>query len=326
MCTAITYQTKDFYFGRNLDLEYHYREAVTVTPRNYIFPFRNGTTLSQHYAMIGMATVSKGYPLYYEATNEKGLSLAGLNFPQNAVYYEYVEGKRNLAPFELIPWLLGTCSGVQEALGMIEKINLWNEAFSQDFPLSPLHFLLADRERAVVLEPLAEGLKIYDNPVGVLTNNPPFEYHMHNLANYINLTTEPPVNRLCPSLDLKPYSLGMGAIGLPGDPSSASRFVRAAFTKLNSVSGESEAENVSQFFHILTSVEQVRGVTKVHEGEYEYTLYSSCCNADRGIYYYTTYADRSISSVDMHQEDLEQNTLFSYPLIFQHQVPYQNTR
>lgn len=314
MCTAITYRTGNFYFGRNLDLEYHYREGVTITPRNYPFILRGGTTLSRHYAMIGMATVSEGYPLYYEATNEKGLSLAGLSFPQNAVYYEHAEDKHNVAPFELIPWLLGTCASVQEALEKLHNINLWNTPFSKEFPLSPLHWLLADKERALVLEPLKTGLKIHDNPVGVLTNNPPFDFHMHNLANYINLTSEPPANRLCPSLDLKPYSLGMGAIGLPGDPSSASRFIRATFTKLNSISGEGEAESVSQFFHILGSVEQVRGVTMVREDEYEYTLYSSCCNTDRGIYYYTTYEDRSITAIDMHKENLEGNALISIPL------------
>lgn len=316
MCTAITYQTKSFYFGRNLDLNYHYREAVTVTPRNYPFVFRDGTTLSRHYAMIGMATVSDGYPLYYEATNEKGLSLAGLNFPKNATYYEYAEGKRNVAPFELIPWLLGTCRSVQEALVSLADLNLWNTPFSTEFPLSPLHFLLADKERAVVLEPLTTGLKIHENPVGVLTNEPPFDFHMYNLANYINLTNAPPTNRFAKTLKLTPYSLGMGAIGLPGAPSSASRFVRAAFTKLNSVSGESEEESVSQFFHILTSVEQVRGVTEVRENEYEFTLYSSCCNADRGVYYYTTYDDRHITAVDMHKEDLEGRDVIAIPVVY----------
>lgn len=324
MCTAITYQTKSFYFGRNLDLEYHYREAVTVTPRNYPFVLRNGTTLSHHYAMIGMATVEDGYPLYYEATNEKGLSLAGLNFPHSATYYEHAEGKYNVAPFELIPWLLGTCASVREALIRLKELNLWKVPFSEKFPLSPLHFLLADKTQAVVLEPLKEGLRIQENPVGVLTNEPPFDFHLYHLAHYINLTSKPPQNRFAEQLALAPYSLGMGAIGLPGDPSSASRFVRATFTKLNSISGESESESVSQFFHILTSVEQVRGVTEVRENEHEFTLYSSCCNTDTGVYYYTTYQDQAVIAVDMHAEDLDGNSLVSYPLISKWSVRYQN--
>lgn len=324
MCTAITYQTKDFYFGRNLDLERSYRESVTITPRNYKFVFRNGRVLEHHYAMIGMATISGGYPLYYEATNEKGLSLAGLNFPRNAVYYSKDETKDNITPFELIPWILGQCDSVDEALKKIGNMNLWDVSFSDEFPLSPLHWLLADKERAVTLEPMDDGLKIYENPFGVLTNNPPFDFHIYNIANYINLTSLPPENRFSSIVDLKPYSLGMGAIGLPGDPSSASRFVKAVFTKLNSVSGDTESESISQFFHILASVAQQRGITCVRDKEYEYTLYSSCCNTTKGIYYYTTYENSQITAVNMFKEDLDGQDLVSYPLIAGQQIMEQN--
>lgn len=324
MCTAATYLTKDFYFGRNLDLHMSYQETVTVTPRNYPFHFRCGKVLTQHYAMIGMATVASDYPLYYEATNEKGLSLAGLNFPQNAVYYPKAEDMDNIAPFELIPWLLGQCATVAEAMQYIEHLNIWNTPFSPQFPLSPLHWILSDRTRSIVLEPMADGLKVYENPVGILTNNPPFDFHMYNLANYMNVTSAIPSNRFAESVDLKPYSLGMGSIGLPGDLSSASRFVKAAFTKLNSRSGSSESESVSQFFHILGSVAQQNGLTAVEGGQYEYTIYSSCCNTDKGIYYYTTYENSQISAVSMHNEDLEGKTLISYPLIKGQQVRMQN--
>lgn len=313
MCTAITLRTGDFYFGRNLDLEYHYNEAVTVTPRNFVFNFRNGKTVTNHQAIIGMATVSDGYPLYYDATNEKGLSIAGLNFPDNAVYYPESDSKENITPFELIPYILGLCSSVDEALAKIDNMNLWNVPFSKSFPLSPLHWILADKNRCVTLEPMKDGLKIYENTVGVLTNNPPFDYHMYNLANYINLTTAQPENRF--GADLKPYSLGMGAIGLPGDLSSASRFVRATFTKINSVSGKSEEESVSRFFHILSSVEQVKGLNSVRDDEYEYTVYSSCCNTDKGIYCYITYENRQITAVDMNKEDLDGEEIITFPLV-----------
>ena len=324
MCTAITYQTKDFYFGRNLDLEYSYHETVTITPRKYEFHFRNGACISTHYALIGMATVSDGYPLYYEATNEMGLSLAGLNFPGNAVYYPYAPNMDNVAPFELIPWVLCQCATVAEAMSKIECLNLWNVPFSEAFRLSPLHWILADKSRSIVLEPMKDGLHIHENPVGILTNNPPFDFHLYNLANYMNLTSQPPENRFSNLVDLKPFCLGMGAIGLPGDPSSPSRFVRAAFTKFNSVSGDSESESTSQFFHILGSVAQQRGVTNVRNEEYEFTLYSSCCNTDKGIYYYTTYENSQITAVDMHKENLDGSTLARFPLIQTQQIFWQN--
>ena len=312
MCTAITLKNADFYFGRNLDLYYHYNEAVTVAPRNFLFDFRNGKTLADHYAIIGMATVSGGYPLYYDATNEKGLSMAGLNFPDNATYLPESDSKENIAPFELIPYILGLCATVDEALDKIININLWNIPFSDEFPLSPLHWIIADKKRCITLEPMCDGLKIYENPIGVLTNNPPFDYHMHNLANYINLTTAQPEDRF--GADLKPYSLGMGAIGLPGDLSSASRFVRAAFNKINSTSGESEEECVNRFFHILTSVEQIKGLNRVREDECEHTVYSSCCNTDRGIYYYATYNNREITAVNMNKVNLNGDKIVSYKL------------
>lgn len=324
MCTAAVYLTKDCYFGRNLDLHMSYHEAVTVMPRNYPLRFRYGETLQRHYAMIGMATVSEGYPLYYEATNEMGLSLAGLNFPQNAVYYNKDSSKDNIAPFELIPWILAQCATVAEARENLSNLNLWNIPFSQTLPLSPLHWILADKNQCLVLEPMAEGLKVYENPVGILTNNPPFDFHMYNLANFINVTPQIPVNRFSNKIDLMPYSLGMGGIGIPGDLSSASRFVKAAFTKLNSISGDTETESVSQFFHILGSVIQQRGLTAVEGGHYEYTIYSSCCNTDKGIYYYTTYKNSQISAVNMYNENLEGTTVISYPLVTDQQIHYQN--
>jgi len=324
MCTAVTYKTKDFYFGRNLDLEYRYNENVTVTPRCYPFHFRNGEVMERHFAMIGMATVVDGYPLYYEATNEAGLSVAGLNFPRNAVYQPKRDDRDNVAPFEFIPWILGKCETVNEAVRLMEKMNLWNTPFSEQFPLSPLHWIIADKNRAVTAEPLERGTVIYENPVGVLTNNPPFDYHMYNLANYMTLTSDPPENRFGGNMELSPYSLGMGAIGLPGDPSSASRFVRASFTKMNSPIMESEAESVTQFFHILGSVEQQKGVTCVRAGEYEYTVYSSCCNTDTGVYYYTTYNNSCICAVDMKKEDPFGERVVSYPLSESPRILFQN--
>ena len=314
MCTAATYKTKDHYFGRTLDYEYSYQETVTVTPRKYPFQFRKMGELESHYAMIGMAFVVDDYPLYYDATNEKGLSMAGLNFVGNAVYCEAVPGKDNVAQFELIPWILGQCANVTEVKEALKKINVLNVSFSEKLPVAQLHWMISDKESSITLECVAEGLKVYDNPVGVLTNNPPFDMQMFNLNNYMGLSTEASVNRFSKDLELSAYSRGMGAMGMPGDLSSASRFVRVAFTKMNAVSGDSESESISQFFHILGSVEQQRGCVHMGEGQYEITIYTSCCNTDKGIYYYTTYENSQITGVDMHAEDLDGRKLIAYPL------------
>lgn len=324
MCTAATYRTKDHYFGRTLDYEVSYGEEVVVTPRNFPFHFRHMGGLSSHYAIIGMATVAGEYPLYYDATNEKGLSMAGLNFPGNADYKPLAEGKDNVATFELIPWLLGQCATVEEAKAYLARMNLANTPFSPQFPVSTLHWIIADRDCAITVESVREGIRIYDNPVGILTNNPPFDYQMTNLTNFMSLSTEPPENHFSDQLDLAPYSRGMGMLGMPGDLSSASRFVRVAFTKLHSVSGTSESESISQFFHILGSVAQQRGCVHMGEGKYEITIYTSCCNTDRGIYYYTTYENSQITGVDLHREDLNGQQLSRYPLITGQQIHMQN--
>ena len=313
MCTAITYKTSDHYFGRTLDLEYCYNERVTVTPRNYKFDFRQKLPMKKHYAIIGMATVIDDYPLYYDAVNEYGLAMAGLNFPGNAHYFPVYSNKDNITPFEFIPWILGQCKNLNEARELLEHINLCNINFNEAFPLSPLHWMIADKDRAIVVESMKEGLKIYDNPVGVMTNNPPFDYHMLHLCDYMNLTTVDPINHFS-KIDLKPYSRAMGAMGLPGDWSSASRFVRAAFVKLNGVSGDSEDESVGQFFHMLGFVQMQRGCVYMADGSADITQYTSCMNTDKGIYYYTTYENQCIQAVDMHQCDLDSENLVTYPL------------
>ena len=324
MCTAVTYKTKDFYFGRTLDYEFSYNEEITITPRNYEFKFRNKGSISNHYAIIGMAYMAENYPLYYDAINEKGLGMAGLNFVGNAYYNEQEEGKDNIAQFEFIPWILSQCATVKEAKVLIEKINILNVSFNDQLPLSQLHWIIADAESSITVEAVKEGIKVYDNPVGVLTNNPTFDKQLYALNNYINLSNKSPRNTFATDLKLQQYSRGMGAIGLPGDLSSQSRFVRATFVKMNSVSTDEENESVSQFFHILNSVDQQRGCCQLDDGKYEITIYTSCCNATKGVYYYTTYNNHQITAVNMHKEDLNVNQLIRYPLISGEHINFQN--
>ena len=324
MCTAVTYKTKDFYFGRTLDYEFSYKEEVTVTPHNFPFHFRHMGTLQQHYAIIGMAFVQDQYPLYYDAVNEKGLGMAGLNFVGNAFFGDVVEGRDNVPVFEFIPWILSQCATVGQARELIEKINLTNEAFSAQLPCASLHWLIADREEAITVEAMADGIHVHPNPVGVLTNNPPFEQQLFRLNDFRHLSPKDPENTFSKDLELSRYSRGMGAMGLPGDLSSQSRFVRVSFVKMNSVSEETEEKSVSQFFHILGAVDQQRGCCDVGKGEYEITIYTSCCNADKGIYYYTTYDNHQITAVDMHKENLDGSDLARFPLIQTQQIFRQN--
>lgn len=322
MCTAATYQSKDFYMGRTLDYEFSYGEEIAVMPRNYPLVFRHDGQISHHYAIIGMAHMA-GYPLYYDAVNEKGLGMAGLNFVGNAVYAQVEDGRRNVAQFEFIPWLLSQCADLKEARALLAEMNLVGTPFSEQLPSSPLHWIIADKTGAITVESVASGLKIHENPVGVLTNNPPFETQMFLLNNYQGLSASQPENTFATELPLQKYSRGMGALGLPGDLSSASRFARAAFTKLHAVSGEGEMESVGQFFHILGSVDQQRGCCEVEKGKYEITIYTSCWNAQKGIYYYTTYTGHQITAVDLHREDLDAQEIVCYPMLQEERIFWQ---
>ena len=324
MCTAACFKAIDCYFGRNLDYEFSYGEQIVITPRNYEYHFRHVKKPESQYALIGMAHVSENYPLYYDAMNEKGLGMAGLNFVGNAHVNPVTSGKENIASFEFIPWVLCQCQNVKEVIHLVKEINLCDTPFSDSFPPASLHYMISDSQQTITLEFMKDGLHIYDNPVGVLTNNPPFDKQMFNLNNYMSLSPRQPENLFSPDVPLSTYSRGMGALGLPGDLSSTSRFVRAAFANQNAVKGKDEKENVSQFFHILGSVEQQKGLCEVREGQYEYTIYTSCCNLNKGIYYYNTYHGHSIKAVNMHHVDLDGQSLTCYPMMDEEDFVAQN--
>jgi len=315
MCTAISWRGSRHYFGRNLDLERCYGESVAVTPRNYPLCLRRGETLRRHHAMIGMAHMALGYPLYYEATNECGLSAAGLNFPVSAVYHPYRQGKTNLAPFELIPWLLGSCATLDEAHAALETVNIQAENFSPGLPATPLHWLVADEHGALTVESTAEGLQIYENDIGVLTNEPPFPFHRANLRRYATVTPRPVEGAL---------GRGGGSAGLPGGLDSASRFVRAAFTAANALRGEGDEREVSRFFHLLGAVAQTDGCVLLPDGTSQHTVYSCCCDTAGGIYYYTTYHNSALTAVDLHHEDPEGTAVVAYPMDTAPQIRREN--
>lgn len=325
MCTSIAMKTNDFYFGRTMDLEYELFDYAVLTPRNYPFVFRKAGVLPKHYALLGMATVSNGFPLYAEAVNEKGLCIAGLNFPDNAWYPPKEDPDyANISPFELIYWVLGKCASVIEAKTLLATTHLVDIPFSENLPLTPMHWHIADSASSITLESTREGMDIYDNPVGVLTNNPSFPFQMTNMCQYLNLTTGCPKNCLSESFHLQPFGQGLGSFGLPGDYSPSSRFVKAAYLNANSVCGSSEQGSVAQLFHLLDSVSLIRGSVMTPDNLYDVTTYSCCINASRGIYYYKTYSNNQLNAIDMNREDLDGAFLKRFPLAKAQQIAWAN--
>lgn len=319
MCTAIKYKG---FVGRNLDYDFSFGEEVVITPRNYIFKFKNDSFIKKHYAIIGVAHVEDNYPLYYDAMNEKGLSMLGLNFVGNAVYSSKLsQTKRNIAQFELIPWILSKCANVAEVRKLLKETNITNVPFNDKFPTAQLHYMIADKENCVVLELTKAGLNIYKDPMGVLTNNPLFPMQLFNLNNYSGVVADTPLGRFAKNIPIDDYSRGMSAIGLPGDPSSMSRFVRVTFVLNSSVD---DSNTLNQFFHILHSVEQQKGICEVKKNEFEYTIYSSCMDLENLDYYYTTYRSHQINVVHMNNINLENKDLTRFEMVQEDIINNQN--
>lgn len=322
MCTAVFFNHNGAFFGRNLDLEYGGKESVVIVPGNYNVRFRNFPETESGFSVIGTAIIEDGFPLFYDGINEHGLCGACLNFPGEAKYFPEKAGAKNIAPFEVLPLVLRTCSSLAEAKTLLEHANILSTDFSKSFPSTPLHWIFADKSGAFVAEPLECGLKITDDPAGVLANSPAFDFHMKNLENHLNLTPFEPENRFSKKLSLVPFSRGTGAMGLPGDFSSASRFIKAAFMNLNSLPGETDG--ITQLFHILGSVEQIRGSVRLSGGELEKTVYTACMDIEKKIYYYRTYENNRITGVRFFGESFPGDKIIIYPMRKKQDILFEN--
>ena len=146
MCTAATYKTDGFYFGRTFDYEFSYGEKVTFMPRNYELKFKRVGSIESHYAIIGMAFNFQGYPLYYDGMNEMGLCMAGLNFVGNAYYRDAMEGYDNICQAELISWVLSQCANIDDVKILLKNLNITRDAFSDELPIADLHWIISDKE------------------------------------------------------------------------------------------------------------------------------------------------------------------------------------
>lgn len=287
MCTAINDISKHHLFGRTLDLEYTLDEQVVITPRNFVFRFIHGETAYEHYAIIGAAHISGDVPLYYDGMNEKGLCAAALRLPAITAYHEKKPNKCNFASFELIPWILCNFDSAEAAKKALAEVNITPESFSDALSTAPLHWIIADREQSFVVESMEDGLKIYDDPYGVLTNAPDFPTQVTMLEEY----GEP---RL-------------------GDLSSSSRFIRAVNAKTFTLPTERKTPSISRFFHIMSTVNQPHGLFRADERQLR-TVYTSCMDTESLIYYFTTYDCRKIRAVRMKNAHLDLDTISAFPM------------
>ena len=290
MCTAVSLPGTHHLFGRTLDLEDSCGASIVITPRAFRFDASLFPDLPEPVAMIGVARLQDGQPLYFDAVNEWGLAMAALNFPQNAVYLPPHADRCNVPSYALIPWVLRRCRTVSEARSLLLRTNVTSVAFSDALPPSPLHWMLADGKDSLVIEPTAAGLQLYDNPVGILTNNPPFPCQLTRLQDYARLTAATSANA---------YSKGLGAIGLPGDFSSPSRLARAAFVKKHLAHAAHTTAQITHFFHMMDAVAVPIGCVRNIKDQPFFTQYTSCADTQTCTYYFTTHQNRRIRAVPL---------------------------
>ena len=310
MCTAIKFNDSEdnLYFGRNLDWSCGYSQKVVITPIGYKpnSPFRAIKEIQ--YPVIGMGIIEEDTPLYFDCANNQGLAIAGLNFPG---YAEYLPGNfldesiLKIAAFEFPLWVTANHKTVEEVKRGLVNAAILDRPINEKYPSSLLHWIISDNNNCIVVEQTKNGLEIFDNPFGVLANQPGFDYHRENLKNYLNLSAEVP----SPIGELSAYGPGCGMRGLPGDYYSTSRFVRAEYLNRNYPIKETEKENVNKMFHLLQGVSMIDGAAKMINRDFEKTIYSSCYSCKTNTYYFMDYDDFTIKKVELdeniiHEEEL----------------------
>jgi choloylglycine hydrolase len=329
MCTGLTLITKDnkHLFGRNLDVPATYGQFPLIVPRNFEWVnVVNEDTYISKYACAGMGIVVDNQPLLFDALNEKGLAGGGLNFTHFAKFNDVaVDEKVNISASNFLYWALSNFSNLHELKEALKNLVLTNTSVKPGLPVAKLHWMFTDLTgNSIVVEYMENGINVYDNPVGVLTNDPTFPWQLTNLSQYVTLSKDTPQARKFSEYVAAPYGHGLGMCGIPGDASPASRFVRTAFFRDCIAEADDEITGVSAFLQVLTSVTVLKGSEVDPNGDLNHTLYKSCMCQESGTYYYTDYSNRRINAICLTKADLETKEIIKFNYNNKQDILYQN--
>jgi choloylglycine hydrolase len=323
-CTGIALKNADgtVVHGRTLEFGAVVDSSIAFVPRNHEFtgavPGGKGMNYTSKYAILG--SVSFDTLAVMDGINEQGLSVGAFYFPTFAGYGTLTEANRSIAlsPVDFPNWILAEFSTLAEVRAAVESgkacivptvVNGWGPA------APPLHYIVYDRAgKSLVLEPVDGKIKIYDNPIGAITNSPSFDWQMTNLRNYINLSpyNAAPMSVNC--INLLPFGQGTGMYGLPGDYTPPSRFVRAALFSINAVPSPDATQGIYQVFHILNNFDIPYGSTREGtKAKYgcDYTQFTAARDPQSLRYYFKSYADQTIRMIDMKKFDFKSTSAVS---------------
>lgn len=308
MCTSLTLTTTNQIntLARTMDFAFLLEPELVFIPRNYpLVSDVDATARSVKYAMMGIGR-NLGTYIFADGLNEAGLACASLYFPGYAKYSDAViPDQTNLAPHEVVGWLLTNFSTIIEVKEAIARLNIISVPIKLLNILTPLHWIVTDKTgNTIVIEPMKDGIVIHDNPLGVMTNSPDLNWHLTNVRNYIGVTPNKTGTIQLNGMTFSPFGGGSGTIGLPGDYTPPSRFIRAIFGRESINPLENEDECIKAAFHILSSVDIPKGSVITDEG-IDYTQYTACMVCNTGTYYITTYDNNQIIRACLFNEDFE---------------------
>lgn len=297
MCTAVRFTDTagHAFWGRNYDWNVSYGEHPVVMPKGFSIPQQFGDPYPAPHAAIGMAVEYHGYPLFFNCGNDAGLAVGGLNFAGYARFEpKPVAGKTNIAAYEMPVWVAANFATVDEVEAALRNVAIIDAPIGLDMPVAMLHWHIADAKRSIVVEYQADGMHVHDDPVDVLTNQPPFGWHLENLRNYLACNGSWPGQITWRNDTMTPFGTGSTMRGIPGDYYATSRFVKAAFVNAFYPAKESEYDNVMRMIHTLGSVAFTEGCAQMEDGSFETTLFSDCFSAASGTYCYSTCDDPTL--------------------------------
>lgn len=318
MCTSIFTKTlnDEYILSRTMDFSFPLDAAPMYIPKGYQWVSATKEKMTTKHAFIGAGRLLGDTYFVADGVNEAGLSAAELYLPGEVKYNkESNPTKTNVAPHELILWLLGNCETVDEVAKKIGHFNLMEIEAPLLNTVTPLHWIITDKKGGcVVIEPTEYQLHVKQNPVGVMTNSPQLEWHTQNLRNYLNVQPKQfdPVH--FGNFVAEPFSQGTGTSGLPGGYTPPERFVRAAFFKEHIAEAKDEAQGISNAYHILSTVRIPKGIVVTSNGASDYSLYvGSMCNQSK-TYYYSSYDNHQVVKLVLDAQLLSQTE----PIIFNH--------
>lgn len=298
MCTAITFQSMqgENFFGRTMDFSYPIEPGLYVIPKNYEwYSIQTMKKYRDHYSFICIGQETDGMLGFFDGVNEQGFAAAALYFQGYAYYDLPTKDKNTVSSLDFLHYILGSCGSVEDLKTVLKNTSIVGQPDPVTKIAAPLHWIASDRSgKCVVIEQTKAGLKIFKNSIGVMANSPDFGWHMTNLRNYMNVSTNQPKEVQWENVSLNPFGQGAGSTPLPGGFTSPERFVRTAFIKTHVETPEKRSETIMTCFHIMNSVSIPKGIIITDRGTYDYTKYTAFMNTNTCEYYFKTHENDQI--------------------------------